>query len=639
MTAPLDPRRRFNAGERAALFVSADGRCSDCGSYLDPSFHADHRTPHARGGATHVRNGAAACPTCNLKKGPNTMPVPHRTRDAVRQLPSTLKPRAWQRRVLAQLRDHEERSFLIDAAPGGGKTVPALIHARDEIAAGRFERIVIVTPTANLARQWALAAHALGLNIEPNWRGVVEPTNFHGIAITYQRLLSGQLALAHSCREKTLVIADEPHHLGTNKAWADSFAAAFEDAPKWLLLSGTPFRSDGLAIPGVTYEGGRAKADFSYSYTEAIHDGVCRAVAFVPYDGQLRWASDGTVIEADFNRNLDRKESARRHRTAISATLSDGLARMIAEANSQLDQVRETHANAGMLIVCENIAHAEQASSIAEKICGEPATLVTSDDPEASAQIEAYAKGTSRCIVAVNMVSEGVDIPRLRVGVYATPKKTAMLFRQIVGRFTRTGDSADNDCSFIFLPADPTLLQLAAEVQAEISVPLREEEPEQLPELEDDEGADEALDGGSFVPLAADVHAQGALLSGALVEDPQLAYAVDVLARRQGISPQEVLRSLPGRQMPQDVVASIDEPEFERRARLAKDRDRLARRLAYLAGMEFKDVHQTVNGMVAGGKPVKEHTVDQLTAGIEHLEREIARAQARGKGMPDSLAG
>ncbi len=36
------------------------------------------------------------------------------------------------------------------------------------------------------------------------------------------------------------------------------------------------------------------------------------------------------------------------------------------------------------------------------------------------------------------MVSEGVDIPRLRVGVYATAAKTPLIFRQIVGRFVRT---------------------------------------------------------------------------------------------------------------------------------------------------------------------------------------------------------
>lgn len=68
MTA-RDPRRRFNARERAALFISAAGNCPRCGDALSRDFHADHRDPWARGGVTDVINGQALCPTCNRRKG------------------------------------------------------------------------------------------------------------------------------------------------------------------------------------------------------------------------------------------------------------------------------------------------------------------------------------------------------------------------------------------------------------------------------------------------------------------------------------------------------------------------------------------------------------------------------------------
>ena len=66
-------------------------------------------------------------------------------------------------------------------------------------------------------------------------------------------------------------------------------------------------------------------------------------------------------------------------------------------------------------------------------------------------------------MVAVRMVSEGVDVPRLAVGVYATSASTPLFFAQAVGRFVRArrrGETAS-----IFLPHVPQLLALAGEME------------------------------------------------------------------------------------------------------------------------------------------------------------------------------
>ena len=68
-------------------------------------------------------------------------------------------------------------------------------------------------------------------------------------------------------------------------------------------------------------------------------------------------------------------------------------------------------------------------------------------------------------MVAVRMVSEGVDVPRLAVGVYATSTSTPLFFAQAVGRFVRArrrGETAS-----IFVPSVPVLLELAAELEVE----------------------------------------------------------------------------------------------------------------------------------------------------------------------------
>ena len=62
------------------------------------------------------------------------------------------------------------------------------------------------------------------------------------------------------------------------------------------------------------------------------------------------------------------------------------------------------------------------------------------------------------------MVSEGVDIPRLAVGVYATSASTPLFFAQAIGRFVRV--RRPGETATVFLPSVPHLLGLASEMEA-----------------------------------------------------------------------------------------------------------------------------------------------------------------------------
>jgi superfamily II DNA or RNA helicase len=63
------------------------------------------------------------------------------------------------------------------------------------------------------------------------------------------------------------------------------------------------------------------------------------------------------------------------------------------------------------------------------------------------------------------MVSEGVDVPRLAVGVYATTTSTPLFFAQAVGRFVRA--RARGETASVFLPSVPSLLGFASEMEVE----------------------------------------------------------------------------------------------------------------------------------------------------------------------------
>src|SRR4029453_9526917 len=99
------------------------------------------------------------------------------------------------------------------------------------------------------------------------------------------------------------------------------------------------------------------------------------------------------------------------------------------------------------------------------EITGTAPALVLSDDRGSTARIARFAGSDERWMVAGRRVREGVDIPRLAVGVYATSASTPLYFAQAIGRFVRarrTGETAT-----VFVPSVPNLLELAAELEAQ----------------------------------------------------------------------------------------------------------------------------------------------------------------------------
>ena len=270
-------------------------------------------------------------------------PTPYDPSAACRRMPGSLTPspstslRTWQHRALDRMADWREGPFLISAAPGAGKTRPALELAKDLLSKGIVGRVAVLCPTTPLTRQWASAAAILGVQLQPDAKGPNPPRDFHGVAVTYARVASDPRGWAAKVPADTLVIVDEAHHLGEDLAWGTGFQQAFASAPRWLLLSGTPFRSDATPIPGVRYDhDGLVVPDVSYTYAEAVAEGICRPVAFVTFDGTLSWRSGEDVVESSFETVLSAREASRRYRTAISTELPDGLPRILREADAKL---------------------------------------------------------------------------------------------------------------------------------------------------------------------------------------------------------------------------------------------------------------------------------------------------------------
>ena len=520
-----------------------------------------------------------------------------------------------------------EGSFLVSAAPGAGKTIPALLFAREELRAGRARRIVVVCPTTPLTRQWARAAARVGLHLLPDANTLRPPGDFQGVSLTYARVAQGAAEYAKSCTPGTLVIADEAHHLGNDLAWGEGFRFALGGARRWLLLSGTPFRSDQTPIPGVRYDGGVAVPDVSYSYADAVRDGICRQVAFVPYDGTLQWQSGDDVIETSFDADLTTREAGRRYRTAISTELPDGLPRILRAAHARLSEIRGGgHPDAGGLVVTADSHHARAVAKALHEITGRSPTVVLHTDAAAHRRLEEFRQSRDPWIVAVNMVSEGVDIPRLRVGVYATVAKTPLIFRQIVGRFVRIIPGRPREMSYLFLPADRHLRALAADVETELRHVLHPVDEGGGDGLLDDEALERAQrrqtepdDQPAFVPLAADVAPQLELFAGLDGEPPVTAKPV-IIPSAIPVGPVE----------PALEEAEPELSAFERRANLRAERHQLVASLRRLDGRSFNEINGWLNrGM--GITSVESATIAQLERSIELLLAELERVSRKGR--------
>lgn len=376
--------------------------------------------------------------------------------------------RPWQEKALVRFEASAAPDFLAVATPGAGKTSFALEAAQRALAAGRAKRVVVVTPTQHLKRQWARAADAFGLALEPGWSSrSALPPDFHGAVVTYQQVASSKATLRRLAAA-AFVVLDEVHHAAESRTWGDAIRLAFDASPRRLALSGTPFRSDDNPIPFVRYEADEAAADYDYGYAAALADGgVVRPVYFPRLGGRMEWtAPDGSQQSASFDDALDPALASQRLRTALSLS-GEWLPTVLSQAHAQLMTLRRTDPQAAGMVIAIDQDHARGIAALLRARAGVVPTVALSDDPGASGRILRFARGDAPWIVAVRMVSEGVDIPRLRVGVYATSTRTDLFFRQAVGRLVRFTPGADRDSAYCFLPDDPRLRFFAAGIQEE----------------------------------------------------------------------------------------------------------------------------------------------------------------------------
>ena len=512
--------RTFRPSQRVALFLKAKGRCQICGCALNPAdWHADHITPFALGGPTELWNGQALCPPCNLFKSmtidlsqilPPDLALREWQKDVLtrQDLDGDGKPRgliahATQQALIAK--GEAPMPYVLNAFPGTGKTKACMAAAKYLLLSNVVDTLVYLVPSDNLRKGAADESEYFGIPLRQGKRSAeFDFTYEKGIVLSYHQvgIPAYRNLLEHYCdSRRVMVIADEMHHLGDSMSWGDGFTKAFAKATVRLMTTGTPFRSDGAVIPGVQYKDAAGKnmvevrCNFNYDYGRALDDSAVRPVDFQPWVGEVGWISrkDREEYRHQIDEPLRETYPAPEHELQkVKALESDRrwhvfdtprdvetakyLVTQLAKADEVLKSIRaNSHPWAGGLVVARDTDHANEIAQLLETMTGqEPEVIhgkINGGQKAAHDKLSrfkgkpeyGYNKSVERprWLISVGMVSEGVDIPFLRVLVWATNIAQPLSFYQIVGRVLRKEKGVEFQDAMVFIPKEPTWWALA----------------------------------------------------------------------------------------------------------------------------------------------------------------------------------
>ncbi|MEX0868927.1 MAG: DEAD/DEAH box helicase [Nitriliruptoraceae bacterium] len=523
----------------------------------------------------------------------------------------SLRLRRWQKAALDAFETHPRADFLTVATPGAGKTTFAMTAALRNLAHHPHRRVVVVAPTQHLKHQWADAAADFGLQLESSWSAADGmPRDMHGIVVTYQQV-AATVPHLQPLADDAFVVLDEIHHAGSERAWGAAVGEAFGAAAHRLALSGTPFRSDTDPIPFVRYDADVAVADYVYGYGDALHDGgVVRPVFFPAVGGHMEWtAPDGALMRASFADPLDRVGASHRLRTALSPH-GELLATVLRQANHRLGEIRRAQPDAGGLVIAMDVDHARAVCRLLERLGVSP-TLATSDEADASDRIADFAAGKDPWIVAVRMVSEGVDIPRLRVGVYATNIVTELFFRQAVGRIARWQPAYRRQKAFMFLPDDIRLRTLAHQLAQERTHSLaRREADGDQPPVALDAATDDQL--SLFAAISATPEMDDA--ASGIFDD---AHPEDLIVDAADMGAYDI-ELLPPPALGSDHGVMDGGSRRRRKRELRQQNSDRVRIISHLSGLTPEVINARLNADVG--------VASIADAGVRHLERRLAAA-------------
>ena len=415
----------------------------------------------------------------------------------------TLKLRPWQDSAINKAINwlavkKKDKRFLINAAPGAGKTICAAVLAKNLIDAGEIERVIVIAPRREVVKQWKDE-----FKIVTNRAMLIETGGSEDLGLdicsTWNSVENNLSLFKKVCSEfKTLIICDEHHHAAINAVWGTSAVNSFENAKYVVVLTGTPVRTDGKAPVWFSYseDGSQLthsqEGTYSLTYGEAVDLKYCRPVFFHRHEGKftvvLKEGDKPIAVSGkngvDINKNNHQKNfvnaiqksldfytlarSPQYKKDQKTPDLNSYQASMLEWGITKLEETKERLPKAGGLVIAPNIIVAEYMTELLEMLTKKKPILVHSKTKNTEEKIDAFRHSNKDWLVSVAMINEGVDIKRLRVLVYLPNAQTELSFRQAIGRVVRSMGNEDDSRAYVVMPTHNIFEEYARRIEGEM---------------------------------------------------------------------------------------------------------------------------------------------------------------------------
>ena len=414
-----------------------------------------------------------------------------------------IKLRPWQESAINKAINwlvvkKEDKRFLINAAPGAGKTICAAMLAKNLIDASEIQRVIVIAPRREVVKQWKDE-----FKIVTNRAMLIETGGSEDLGLdlcsTWNSVENNLPLFQKVCNKfKTLVICDEHHHAAINAVWGNSAINSFNNAKYVVVLTGTPIRTDGKAPVWFSYseDGSRLshsqEGSYTLTYGEAVDLKYCRPVFFHRHEGKftvvLKDGDEPIAISGKDGVNINENKHKRNFVKAIQKSLdfytlarspqykkdqktpdlNSYQASMLQWGISKLEDTKDRLPNAGGLVIAPNIIVAEYMSVLLEMLTNKKPILVHSKTKNTEEKIDAFRHSNKDWLVSVAMISEGVDIKRLRVLIYLPNAQTELSFRQAIGRIVRSMGPEDDSRGYVVMPTHNIFEEYARRVEGEM---------------------------------------------------------------------------------------------------------------------------------------------------------------------------
>jgi superfamily II DNA or RNA helicase len=575
-------RRGFSKKEKRAAFLLTNGKSAISGQELKDDFEGDHILAFSKGGTTDMSNIQPVTKQENRNKG------------------AGISLREWQSNALQALSYHDGQVFNLEVVYGAGKTLFGVLAALKLKTPS--DLIFILAPTIPIRNSWVHKFHENGQEIDCNWSGNYLNPEFQGVALTYAALrgLVPNIKALQARGFRIILILDECHHNGADRATGKYIEEAFSQSRKILNLSGTFFRHDDSIIHGgILSKDNTYECHFEYSYLDALRANIVRPCKFdlLTCTAEILDASSGATFGVDSFMAGDTNKLG-------YLVESDGVVEQFVQAcHNEIEYKRKLKPDAGLLITANDIIHANKIARHWFDLTGEMAVVATSDDMGANAKLDRFRNSAEKCLISVKMVSEGVDISRICAVGILSACQTALFFRQLVGRGIRKQevDPPLFECSVIAVATNENKRH-AEQIESEVKVVMAEKQEREAA------AAREAGERRLFTTVTSGITDVQTIVSGETVAKPDDTIIKQISDQttapynlvRKVLQAAENIKSGPSgldfeiARIRASQVSQTEPRTFEKE-RLSKRVNKLVGALASRTNEKHKDIHDRFN--------------------------------------------